>query len=130
MLCGVRRGHMSAELLVEEGDLAITQPQAGRRKVFSEVGASARSRNQQYIRREDHQPREGDLSSARIVGSGNAGDDGVGEDRLALRPRKTQGTERHERDLPCTAFVQEWRAVTSREIEEVLHADDFGYVDT
>ena len=43
MLCGVRRGHMSAELLVEEGDLAITQPQAARSKVFSEVARLLKS---------------------------------------------------------------------------------------
>src|ERR1700730_12426555 len=84
---------MSAELLVEDGDLAITQPQAARSKVFSKVGASARSRNQQYVRCDGQQPRERDLSSARIVGSGNAGDDRVGQDRLALRPGIAQGTE-------------------------------------
>jgi hypothetical protein len=42
---------MSAELLVEECDLAIAQPKITRCKVFSQVDTSARSRNQQYVRR-------------------------------------------------------------------------------
>src|SRR5258705_11348294 len=56
----------------------------------------------------------------------DGGDGRVGQDRLALCSRITQRAERHEGDVAYRTLVDNGQAVAVGEVEEVLHADDFG----
>jgi hypothetical protein len=86
----------------------------------------AGSRDEQHVGGPGQQRCQCDLWGGGILTSGGAGDGRVGQDRLALCLRKTQGAERDEGDVAYRAFVDDGQAVAVGKVEKVLHADDFG----
>ena len=83
-------------------------------EVLGEVGAGARAGDQEDVRGQAEQPRQGDLRGGGVVAGGDGDDARVVEDAVACGTWPAERAVQDERDLVLAAFAQDSESWSAR----------------
>jgi uncharacterized membrane protein YbhN (UPF0104 family) len=111
---------------VEVAQRLVIEHHAFGGQVFPQMGGRAGSGDEQHVGGQLQQPLECDLRRGDAKAGGCLNDHRAGEHGVVPAARPAKRAERHERDTPAEALLENRGPTAEGEVEQVLHADNVG----